>query len=125
MPLVPSETALITLGVATLAERGAALIVACRFIPGGRTAVTITCGATSYPRRAFVGATAAAGVLWAGHAFALGRAGGKAFHDRPWAGLLLALAVAVSASGLIEAVRRLLAWREQRLARLSQPEPAR
>src|SRR6185437_890389 len=46
---------------ATLERRGAALIVACRFIPGGRTAVTVTCGVTLYPRRPFVAATAVAG----------------------------------------------------------------
>ena len=109
---------------ATLAKRGAVLIVACRFLPGGRTAVTVTCGATAYPRRAFMGATAAAGVLWASYAFALGRVGGRAFEDRPWAGLLLALGVAVVASGLIEAVRRLLGWREQRRAGRAQPEAA-
>lgn len=109
----------------TLAKRGAALIVACRFIPGGRTAVTVTCGATAYPRRAFVVATAAAAVLWASYAFALGRVGGRAFQDRPWAGLLLALGVAVAASGLIEAVRRLLGWRQQQRAGGAQPEPAR
>jgi membrane-associated protein len=92
----------------TLERRGAALIVACRFIPGGRTAVTVTCGATHYPRRPFVAATAVAGALWATYAFALGRIGGRAFEDRPWAGLLLALGVAAAATALIEIGRRLL-----------------
>lgn len=94
-----------------LARRGAALIVACRFIPGGRTAVTVTCGATAFPRRTFRAATAVAGMLWASYAFALGRFGGRVFEDRPWAGLILALGVALSATVLIEAGRRLLAWR--------------
>ena len=37
---------------------GARIIVACRFVPGGRTAVTLTCGLTGYPRRRFVPVTA-------------------------------------------------------------------
>jgi membrane-associated protein len=38
---------------------GLPLIVICRFIPGGRTAVTLPCGLTRYRRRRFVPATAA------------------------------------------------------------------
>ena len=30
---------------------GARIIVACRFVPGGRTAVTLTCGLVGFPRR--------------------------------------------------------------------------
>ena len=97
----------------TLARRGAVLIVACRFIPGGRTAVTVTCGATAFPARTFRAATALAGALWASYAFALGRFGGRVFEDRPWAGLILALALALAATALIEAGRRLLAWRRR------------
>ena len=44
---------------------GARIIVVCRFIPGGRTAVTLTCGLIGYPQRRFVHATAWAGVIWA------------------------------------------------------------
>jgi membrane-associated protein len=95
----------------SLARRGAGLIVACRFIPGGRTAVTVVCGATGFPRRTFRGATAVAAVLWASYAFALGRFGGRAFEDRPWAGLVLALGVALGATAVIEAGRRLLSRR--------------
>jgi len=81
--------------------------VACRFIPGGRTAVTLTCGLIGYPRRSFVLGTAIAGVLWASYAFFIGRIGGQAFEGRPWAGLLLGLGLAVLVSGVIEAARRL------------------
>ena len=35
----------------SLQRFGTQLIIACRFIPGGRTAVTLTCGLTGYPRR--------------------------------------------------------------------------
>jgi membrane-associated protein len=36
------------------------LIIICRFIPGGRTAITLTCGLIGYSRRRFVAGTAAA-----------------------------------------------------------------
>jgi membrane-associated protein len=108
----------------TLARRGAALIVVCRFIPGGRTAVTITCGATSYPRRTFRAATAVAAVLWASYAFALGRLGGSAFENQPWAGLLLALGIALLATAVIEGFRRLRSWQRHRAGRRGQSEPS-
>jgi len=124
LPLLPSETAVITLGVATAGstdprigllvafsaagaflgdnlcyllgrrfgprierrffrgEKGASrlawserslerygmpLIVVCRFIPGGRTAVMLCCGIVRYNQRRFVVATAVAGVIWASY----------------------------------------------------------
>jgi membrane-associated protein len=91
----------------SLAEYGTRIIVACRFIPGGRTAVTLTCGLIGYPRRSFVLGTAIAGVLWASYAFFIGRIGGQAFEGRPWAGLLVGLGLTVAVSGVIEAARRL------------------
>jgi membrane-associated protein len=57
---------------------GIRIIIACRFIPGGRTAVTLTGGLIGYPRRRFVTGTAIAGIVWACYAFFLGRLGGEA-----------------------------------------------
>ena len=94
----------------TLEPCGARLIAVCRFIPGGRTAVTLTCGATGYPRRNFVLATAVAAVIWAGYAFFLGRLGGKAFEGKPWVGLVVALGAALFVTGLIEVGRRAPRW---------------
>jgi membrane protein DedA with SNARE-associated domain len=171
LPLLPSETAVITLGVATAgstdprigllvacsaagaflgdnlcyllgrrfgprierrffrgekgarrlawAERsleryGMPLIVVCRFIPGGRTAVTLCCGIVRYQQRRFVIATAIAGVIWASYSFFIGRLGGKAFEDKPWAGLLLAFGATLTVSAVIEGIRR---WRSSRSSR--------
>lgn len=94
----------------TLDHYGARLIVVCRFIPGGRTAVTLTCGSTEYRRRSFVWATAVAGVIWACYAFFLGRIGGKTFQEREWLGLVLAFSVALTVSGLVELARRVPGW---------------
>jgi membrane-associated protein len=90
-----------------LESYGARLIIVCRFIPGGRTAVMLVCGLVGYNHRRFMAATAVAGVIWACYAFFIGRLGGQAFESKPWAGLLLALGVALAITGLIEAGRRL------------------
>jgi membrane-associated protein len=100
----------------SLQKYGTQLIVVCRFIPGGRTAVTLTCGLTGYPRRRFVAATAVAAVIWALYAFFIGRLGGQAFEDNPWAGLVIAFGASIAISALIEAIRRLLARRRKRAA---------
>jgi membrane-associated protein len=91
----------------SLQQFGIQLIIVCRFIPGGRTAITLTCGLTGYPRRRFVAGTAAAAIIWALYAFFIGRLGGRAFEDRPWAGFLLASGVAIIITALIEAARRI------------------
>jgi signal transduction histidine kinase len=83
------------------------LIIVCRFIPGGRTAVMLCCGIVGYQRRRFVIATAISGVIWASYSFFIGRLGGKAFEDKPWAGLLLALGLTLAVSAVIEVVRRI------------------
>jgi membrane protein DedA with SNARE-associated domain len=100
----------------SLDRHGMPLIVVCRFIPGGRTAVTLCCGIVRYDQRRFVIATAVAGVIWASYSFFIGRLGGRAFEDEPWAGLLLALGIAVSISMLIETARRIRARGAQRRA---------
>jgi membrane-associated protein len=95
----------------SLQRFGARMIIGCRFIPGGRTAITLTCGMVGFSQRRFVVATAFAAVIWASYAFLIGRLGGKAFEDQPWLGLLLALGATVVISAAIEAVRRARAWR--------------
>jgi membrane-associated protein len=95
----------------SLERYGMPLIIVCRFIPGGRTAVMLCCGIVGYQRRRFVIATAAAGVIWASYSFFIGRLGGKAFEDKPWAGLLLALGLTLAVSAVIELVRRIRARR--------------
>ena len=91
-----------------LAERGGELIVIGRFIPGGRTAVTLSAGTLEYPWRRFVLFDAAAALIWALYATLLGYFGGRAFEDAPWKGLLLALGIAFAVAGLIELTRWLL-----------------
>jgi membrane-associated protein len=97
-------------GEQQLNERGAELIAVGRFIPGGRTAVTLSAGTLHYPWPRFFVVDAAAAVGWASFAALLGYIGGASFEDAPWKGLVLALAISFSIAGGIELVR----WLQKR-----------
>ena len=86
-------------------ERGGELIVIARFIPGGRTVVTLSAGTLGYPWRRFILFDAIAASIWACYAALLGYVGGHAFEEQPWKGLLLAFAIALAVTGGVELVR--------------------
>jgi membrane protein DedA with SNARE-associated domain len=86
-------------------ERGGELIVIARFIPAGRTVVTLSCGTLEYPWRKFIVFDTIAGVVWASYAASLGYFGGHAFENQPWKGLLLAFGIAFAVTGGVELVR--------------------
>ena len=94
-------------------ERGAELIVVARFIPAGRTAVTLSAGTLEYPWRKFVLFDAIAASVWALYAALLGYLGGHAFEEQPWKGLLLAFAIALAVTGGVELFRW---WKRRRQA---------
>lgn len=94
-------------------QRGGQLIVIARFIPGGRTAVTISAGTLGYRWRRFVVYDAIAALIWASYASLLGYFGGHAFEEAPWKGLLLALGIAFAVAGATEGVRWLLKRRRR------------
>jgi membrane-associated protein len=96
-----------------LTERGAELIAVGRFVPGGRTAVTLSAGTLHYPWRKFALVDAGAALGWALFASLLGYVGGRSFEDAPWKGLVLALAISFSLGGVTELVR----WFRRRRAR--------
>jgi membrane-associated protein len=86
-------------------ERGGYLIIVGRFIPAGRTAVTLSCGMLEMPWRRFIAFDVAAGLVWATYAAMLGYVGGRTFEENPLYGFLLAFAVALAVTGIIEAYR--------------------
>jgi membrane-associated protein len=88
-----------------LAERGGELIAVGRFIPGGRTAVTLSAGTLRFPWRRFAAFDALAAVAWALYATLLGYFGGRAFEHAPWKGLLLALGLAFAVAAAVELTR--------------------
>jgi len=91
-----------------LDQRGGQLILVARFIPGGRTVVTLSAGLLNYPWRRFFAFDAVAALLWALYATALGYFGGRAFENAAWKGLLLALGTGFAVGGIIEGVRWVL-----------------
>ncbi len=104
-----------------LRQRGGQLIMVSRFVPGGRTAVTLSAGMFRYRWRRFLAFDAIAALTWAFYAAFLGYFGGQAFEHAAWKGLLLALGAGFSIAGIIEAVR----WVLRRHRDRSRPAPAR
>lgn len=102
-----------------LAERGGLVLVVARYIPGGRTACTLTMGAVAHPRRSFALFDAVAAVSWAVYSGLIGYVGGAAFENDPIKGLLLGLGIAVTITVVVEVVRYL---RHRRVARRPEPE---
>jgi membrane protein DedA with SNARE-associated domain len=99
-----------------LDHRGGELIAVGRFIPGGRTAITLTAGLTRYPWSRFGLFDAIAGVVWAAYGALLGYFGGRAFEQQAWKGLLLALGIAFAVTLGTEAVRFVLRRGRRRTA---------
>lgn len=108
-----------------LRERGVQLILVGRFVPGGRTAVTISAGLLRFDRPRFLWADAVAALVWAVYAALLGYFGGRAFEHAPWQGLLIALAIGVALGGVVEGARRLRGWIRRTASRRAAPRSRR
>ena len=96
---------LVTKGRHLLDERGAPIIIACRYIPGARTAVTLTSGATRFALAKFSFFDGVAAITWATYSAMIGYLGGQAFEEQPLKGLGLGLGIALGVSLLLEVVR--------------------
>jgi membrane protein DedA with SNARE-associated domain len=92
---------------AQIRTRGGPLLVTARFIPGGRTALTITSGLTHQPRRWFASWIGLAAIVWATYASLLGYIGKDRFKDNHTAAFLFAFGAAVSITIVIEIVRHI------------------
>ncbi len=92
-------------------ERGGLLLITARFIPGGRTALTLASGITRQPRPWFIGWIAIAATVWATYAAGLARLVGEPFRDDHTKAFWIAFGTALGINVLIEVVRHVRARR--------------
>ena len=97
-------------------ERGGMLLITARFIPGGRTVLTLSCGVTRQPRKWFIGWAVVAASVWSLYASLLGFIGGKSFADNHTKAFLIAFAGAFGVTIIVEVFRTI----SHRLKRQSQ-----
>ena len=90
-----------------LRTRGGVLLLTARFIPGGRSVITVSSGITRQPRRRFVIFVIIACTLWASYAAALGFIAGERFKDNHTKAFVIAFIAAVSFSVLLEVVQHI------------------
>lgn len=95
-----------------LHERGGSVLIICRFIPGCRTAATLTTGTVRFPRGSFALFTSVGVVCWATYFTLVGYVGGIAFQRQPLLGVLLGIGMAVVVAGAIEGIRHLRSRRD-------------
>ena len=101
----------------TLQRGGGYVIVVARFVPGGRTATTLTAGVTEMRWLRFASLAALAAAFWGSYTSLLGYLGGRAFETQPWRGLLLAFGIALAAVLSVELVARLVRARRSAATR--------
>lgn len=101
----PSRRARLDGAARQIRKRGGMLLITARFIPGGRTILTLSSGVTNQPHRWFAGWIAIATVVWASYAGLLGYLFGQTFENDHTIAFWLAFATALAISGLIELVR--------------------
>ena len=88
-----------------IATRGGPLLITARFIPGGRTVLTLTSGITRQRLFWFMRWIAVAAVLWASFSAGLAYAVGKPFEDNHRAAFWVAFGTAIAVNVIIEVIR--------------------
>jgi len=96
----PRGVQLMAATTSMLGDRGAAVILAARYVPIGRVAVNVCAGSLAYPRGRFVALAALAAVTWTATGVLIGAGAGRWLGHNPlWA---VAVGVAVGAGfGLV------------------------
>ena len=97
-----------------ISQRGGLLLITARFIPGGRTAITIASGITRQSRAWFIRWTFIAAVIWATYAAGLARLVGEPFKDDHVKAFWIAFGTALGVNVAIELVRHARAKRAKR-----------
>jgi len=106
----PNREARIEAAGLQIKKRGGLLLITARFIPGGRTILTMSSGITQQPRLWFAAWVAVAVTIWATYAAGLGYLFGQAFENNHTAAFWLAFGTALTITLLVELVR----WSRER-----------
>jgi membrane protein DedA with SNARE-associated domain len=85
-----------------LARRGVVLMLTSRYIPIGRVAVTMSAGATGFPRRRFIPLSVLAGLSWSAYLVTVGVLAGSWAQDNPLLSIGLAISIAIGLGVLVE-----------------------
>jgi membrane protein DedA with SNARE-associated domain len=85
--------------------RGGMLLITARFVPGGRTILTVSSGLTGQPWRWFALWVVTATTIWASYAASLGFFFGQAFEDNHTLAFWLAFGAALTITAVVELVR--------------------
>ncbi len=101
----PNRAARLDSAANQIKKRGGLLLITARFIPGGRTILTVSSGITRQPRLWFAAWVAIAGTIWATYAAGLGYLFGQAFEDNHTVAFWLAFGTALSITMLVEVIR--------------------
>lgn len=104
--------------------RGGLVLIAARFIPGGRTATTLSAGTLSYPLPRFSGFIAIGGVLWAMYGGFIGYFAGGFFEGNHLLAVTLGIALSVTISLIVEVTRSVVRRRKARTAAEQPDKPA-
>ncbi|GAB2572729.1 membrane protein [Paractinoplanes abujensis] len=99
-----------------LEHRAGPLIVASRFLPGGRVTMNVAAGTAGVPLSRFSPASAIAALAWAAYIAGLGVLGGTAFAERPLLGVAVGLGASLLVGSIVELTRRRLTARPHRHA---------
>ena len=101
----PNRMARLDASALQIKKRGGLLLITARFIPGGRTILTVSSGITQQPRLWFAAWVAVAGTIWATYAAGLGYLFGQAFEDNHTAAFWLAFGTALGLTFVVEVIR--------------------
>ncbi|MTK02587.1 DedA family protein [Micromonospora sp. CP22] len=88
-------------------RHGGIILTSARFLPGGRTAVTLTMGAVRYPLRPFLLYDLVGAATWALYCVLLGLFGGLAFEREPLYGILTGIGLSIVVTVLLQVARHL------------------
>lgn len=105
---------------AALDRRVSSAVLAGRFIPGGRVAISLVAGATRIPRRVYRPLTVASSTLWAIYSLVIGTIGGAWVAAHPILGVGLAIGLGMLVGFLVDQILALI--RRRRTARIRPAE---